>query len=164
MRNNLTIILFLFQFILLTNCYAQIKEVVFTNKKTHLQKVYRLPHRAEISLIDDKPNFFSKVILDSVSNDTFYVSNPKNAMQKLAVPFNVVKGINIAERSFIRGFMGFTLTFLSIYIIGSTIYERVNMSELVITSFLFGGVGFTEGIVSNKKYNTSNFEVKGRSR
>ncbi|MES2380387.1 MAG: hypothetical protein V4538_05050 [Bacteroidota bacterium] len=165
MKSNLTIILFLLQFVWCTNCYAQVKEVVFTNKKKGSQEVYKLPHQAEINLIDENPNFFSNVILDSVSNDTFYITNPRNAKQQLAVPFNVVNSIKLSGQSLKRGFRVFHITFLSSLLLIGIITPKYKYDTNIITiPLLLGGVGFLIGIPYTKKYHNTGFEIKGRNK
>lgn len=154
MKIILTIILLLFQFVLLTNCYAQMKEVVFINKKTHVQEVYKLPHLIEISLIDDKPKFFSKVILDSVCNDTFYISNPKYANQKLAVSFSIINHIKVSEKYWGRGFKVFSFIFLS-----GVIVSKANPT-ISMGAFVMGIIGYAAVSEIKRKYNFFQFEIK----
>jgi hypothetical protein len=153
--------------------FAQVKRVVFVNKKTHLRDIFRLPHPAAINLVDDKPWFFSNVILDSVNHDTFYIHNPNNKMQCLAVPFSAVNKINVRKRLFgglLTAFWGYMFTFGAINFLSeanrtSSYGNGVTRDALYFNAFLFAGTAFTIFFSGPKrKYDFINYEVKNTYR
>ncbi len=152
---------------------AQVKRVVFVNKKTHLRDIFRLPQPAAINLVDDKPWFFSNVILDSVNHDTFYIHNSNNKMQCLAVPFSKVSKINLRQRDLVGLITIFLGSGLSL-IAGSSIadaqksYTNISSAKretFYINAVLFAGTAFTIFFSGPKrKYNFIDYEVKNTYR
>ena len=147
--------------------FAQVKRVVFVNKKTHLRDIFRLPHPAAINLVDDKPWFFSNTILDSVNHDTFYIHNPNNKMQCLAVPFSTVNKINLRQRDLV----GLLTVFLGSYAcLGSLAslgegYQQHGIKGAIIGAVYFGGLAYVIFFSGPKrKYDFINYEVKNTYR
>lgn len=157
MKHILTIIT-LFQLLLFKNNYAQTKKVVFINKQNLIEEVFYLPRSTQISLIDDNPNFFSKAILDSVNNDTFYISNPENTNQSLAIPFNIIHQIKVTKKYHSRGLV----VFFSIFLSGVSI-SRAN-PNISLLAFTLGVMGYGIASKVERSYNIFQFEVKSTNK
>ena len=84
-----------------TNSIAQKRNVEFINKENNLRNVFKLPHPCLIQLFEDTEGYYSRAILDSVKNDSFYISSPKKPYQSLSVSFKEVKEIKLPPRDLI---------------------------------------------------------------
>ena len=80
---------------------AQKREIEFRNKKTNLRNVFELPHPCLIQLKKDSDGYFNRAILDSVNNDTFYISSINKPFKSLSVASNKIKFIKLPERDFV---------------------------------------------------------------
>ncbi len=82
---------------------AQQKQIVFTNKTNHLKTIFKLPHSALIQLKDDAPDLLSKIIIDSLEQDTVYISNPNDLSETLHVPISTIQYLQLPNATILNG-------------------------------------------------------------
>ncbi len=96
-------ILILFSIFFCLNVMAQQKQIVFTNKANHLKTIFKLPHSALIQLKDDAPDLLSRIIIDSLEQDTIYLSNPKDLSETLHINVSTIQYLNLPNYTILNG-------------------------------------------------------------
>ncbi len=139
---------------------AQQNRIQFVNRKTQSKHTYRLPKIAYLKIIGDEPNISSRVILDSVKNDSIYVSNPNRKAQSLAIAVSQISKIKIPKNALLQGLKYVTTGISSISALALlNVAGSKHSSAAFAASMVYTGIAIGVNIGHKRVYSPLDFLI-----
>jgi hypothetical protein len=134
-----------FNLLLVLGLNAQSKKVVLQSKKNNLKNIFKLPHYAKVKLFSDTLFDYNNVIIDSMKNDTIYVSNPLDLRQHLSIATIEIEKMKIPNH-FVLELLKYTSS--SFFTLGGIelLVEKLNrhnQESVILASMIYFGLTTT---------------------